>query len=388
MSAIDDPLTLLESIPSMSWQFEGVAPRDLKHDPPRGIYATSGADATVAAIFGPMDPLRNWHSPRFALGRLRQHVGALRSARRARTCGPFELPEDAVVISKNRGRTVVVASESRKLVLKLERHIHVALHQAIACRVDEAFRRAAMSEFIPKLIAQGLLVDGGSYLVSELIPNRPPLFRTLHGGAWPGILAKRVIPILQTFHDRNGCRILTAHEWREQVEEKLDGRRLSPAMQLAWQADWAAISRCDGLRVPVGMISGDLQPQNIHFSREIPTILDWSNIKDASLMIDVFSDVFYKAMASPKAEAGAVFWRFLSKHEPLGKLPQVIRDTASVWTRWMDSWLGIKVDEEILRMQMRGMCWDWLVTMEHPWKHDGSLWRDTHFPTEFLENAG
>lgn len=148
------------------------------------------------------------------------------------------------------------------------------------------------------------------------------------------------------------------------------------------------LDRIASLRVPLMplcMISADLQPQNVHIDGKRCRILDWSNIKPAALITDVLCDVFYRAMATPEATESKKFWQVLADPTASADPASSFGRLCEIWTRWMEEWLRLKISPEVLHFQLRLMCWDWLATMDHPWRDDGSLINAIRFPASFLD---
>lgn len=364
--------------------FTQVSEQILYKDEVRDVFRTACSRQTCDAIFGPFDLFRNWHGLRYGAGRIRSQLRQKRQQPGTVAEPPLILPNDAVVISRSAGQVVVVASSIQQRVVKLETHVHARHFQEIAKHTCEAFRRAGMERHVPALLDSGE-TNGIFYAVSEFCPNRPPFFRSIHGRAWPKVLAEKLIPILQGFHLKNGVEVMDGPAWAERLRSKMAGRCIRPEMLPAWERILDELAADFSVRMPLCMISGDLQPQNIHFHQGEIKILDWSNMEQSALITDVFCDIFYRGMVNPETAIAAGFWQFLAGETTFDSLPPVMRDTSYVWRTWLASWFGIKVDEAMLRTQLRGMCWDWLVTMTHPWLTDGSLWRQIRFPRGFVE---
>jgi hypothetical protein len=239
---------------------------------------------------------------------------------------------------------------------------------------------------VPEYIDGGETDVSGVYFTkTQFCPNTPPLFRSCKGKAWPKVLETRVLPILREFHSRNGFQFLSGPEWGRLIAAKYEHRMMPEPMRNAMLGSFANLQAYREKVMPVGMISADLQPQNIHFYNGQTVILDWSNIETAALLIDVVCDVFYRAMSSPETTNSQAYWDFLCGQRRLNQMPQLIKDFFSVWRLWMKSWLDFKVDESLFRLQLECICWDWLGTMTHPWSpKDNRLWNVNRFPEKFI----
>ena len=137
--------------------------------------------------------------------------------------------------------------------------------------------------------------------------------------------------------------------------------------------------------MPIGLISLDLQPQNVHLDGDHCVILDWSNTKDAALIIDIICDVFYKAKAKPELESSVEYWNFIMGRIPLEQCDTRLSSLARVWLEWMSRWHGLSLSESDFRLQLEAACWDWLGTSIYPFDDKNCLRSHQCFPDYFLQ---
>jgi hypothetical protein len=226
----------------------------------RHIFKTSSSRETVASIFGRFDVFRDWSNLRFGAGKIKRAIKSISDQNHSCMLGPYRLPEDGIVIAQSGGQAVVIASKRHEKVLKVESHIHAARYHEIACNTWKSFRNAGLARYVPELLSSGEATQGVYFTESELCVNSPPYLRRLH---WPKVLETRIFPILQVFHERNGVQIADGVTWAERIDGKLGSRQLPSTMQLPWSNALDQLSRNPSVKMPLCMISGDLQPQNI-----------------------------------------------------------------------------------------------------------------------------
>lgn len=339
---------------------------------------------TLNRLLGSFEYLRDWHSLRHGGGRL---LGRLRRTRQSVLSGVAGIPADSVVFRSIFGESVVVASASAGIVVKLAKHVHAAYDLDCVSQSWTRFKAVEEESLLPELLDYGTRPDGTCYTVSRFCECRLPLFRTLKGRHWPETASRVVYPHLQRFHDKEGVTLLTGAEWTQLVESKFQGRSLPDAMTRCRDRVLGQIAQSLSGRVPVGLISGDLQPQNVLVSGNSIRILDWSCTSRSILLIDVLCDIFYRAMASPELESSLQFWNYAAGTCNLSESSPVLQKTAAAWKSWLKAWRQLEVTEADLLLQVQGMCWDWLGSMKHPWLEDGSLWSRIQFGEVFLEKA-
>lgn len=286
------------------------------------------------------------------------------------------LPASPLIFASNSGDVTILISAKENIVAKFQSHIYAKKFCEITKKSWEAFKASEMEVYLPEYLAGGETEIAGTYFTkTRFCPNSPPLFRSYKGRAWPRVLASRVLPILRDFHTRNSFRLLDGAEWAQLISGKYENRKMPNSIKDALSGSLEKIKEFPSKLMPVGMISGDLQPQNIHFYQGRTYILDWSNIETAALLIDVVCDVFYRAMSAHKEINSAAYWDFICGNRSLNETPRVLQDFFKVWRQWVADWMGFQVDEQIYRLQLEGICWDWLGTMIHPWSpEDNSLW--------------
>ena len=383
MHNLIDRLSLLSEF-DLRHIMEDLHERPLKFDHKKNIFRTRDSIETILALYGKFDLLRDWHGIRFGCGKLRRRFFVEEKSHQPET-EPYYLPQDAVVFSKSNGRTLIILSKIMNMAIKIENHIYAEAYQNIHKRSHDAFVNTGLKDHIPAIISIGK-IDGVHYTVNEFVPREAKLFDSHGGTNWPRHLANTLLPVLRIFHEKNGHELKTASDWGEAIKAKAGDRLDKHPYDKAFQRDINHLDKHDFL-IPIGMASGDLQPQNIHFFHESFKILDWSNIKNCGLILDVFCTEFYPAMANPSSRKGVRFWSFLNGHSTIRDMHAEFKMLADVWKIWIRDWLEIEIDDEMLRWQLRGMCWDWLVTMEHPWRPEGGTWSHIKFPDSFLNTC-
>ena len=360
--------------------FRGHGPVDFTWQAGRSAFLGPEAGATLDALTGRFPALRDWHTLRHGVGKVRD----LLRVRRACLVRTLRLPPDAVVLLKAGGKVAVVLSLSGDMALKVERHLFAEHSQRCAVAGDECFLRAGLSPHAPALVSYGKAADGMFHTAWRFVPNRLPLFHTWARANWPGTLQRHLLPILQRLYQANGLELLDGPEWVRSIEGKLAGRTLPAPLCGFWKKTLDSL-RCLDAVTPVAMVSGDLQPQNIHYHDGRIVILDWSNDKTAAVALDFFCDLLYPAVREPGGCEARDFWDIIAGcGDSAGATGRTARMCA-LWRDWLERWLGVRVTSQILSLQLRGMCLDWLVTMNHLWSPAGTLWRNP-FPERLLRH--
>lgn len=375
---MDNPLPAILLEFDCNKVFDECTIRRLKFDVAMNALVTQDSRVTRKLLFGSWPGLREWFTLRYGLGKLR----ACLLASKVNFTSGVSLPPDAVVFVRSTGVVVVVASAAQRRIVKLERHIFAKHSQNCAVKGYHLFRQAGLLDQSPVVIEYGQTDSGIYYTVFSLLPNSPPFFRSRFQNRWPHTLRRYVLPILEQFHLANGLTLIDGPEWSARIILKLSSRILTPQMEGFWNQTISELS-VDRTVTPIGYISGDLQPQNIHFANGTPSILDWSCEETAAILIDFFCEIFYGAMRSPDDRSSKEFWEYLGKRRELISCSRKFRLMVQIWMEWIDSWLGRKINPVSMNLHLRGMCLDWLVTMKHPWLPDGRLWRN-FFPDYFL----
>ena len=366
--------------------FQNLKLQTIAYDPFYHGYRNLASNETLHRLYGKFSFARDHFSIQHGLGKIGcKFKQSVRDAFAPLKTIQLPLPGNPLVFENSGGRVLVVISGAEQCVVKLEDHVHAPKFVEITKKSWDAFKAVGLQGYLPEFLEGGETSASGVYYTkSRFCPNKPPLFRSLKGKVWPRVLERRVLPILKEFHSRNGFQLLSGTEWAALIKAKYVNRTMPESMCEAWQGSLAKLEAFGGKLMPVGMISADLQPQNIHFYNGKTVILDWSNIETAALLIDVVCDVFYRAMASPETPNSVAYWDFLCDSRSLNQLPKVLQDFYQVWKRWVGDWMGLEVSERMYRHQLEGICWDWMGTMTHPWLQDGSLWRKIRFPERFL----
>ncbi|MCU0780452.1 MAG: hypothetical protein MUF04_05040, partial [Akkermansiaceae bacterium] len=186
-------------------------------------------------------------------------------------------------------------------------------------------------------------------------------------------------------YQANGLATLNGPAWARSIEDKLAGRLLPAPLRGFWDGTLAQVRRMNAV-TPVAMVSGDLQPQNIHFCDGRWVILDWSNDKPAAVAIDFFCELFFAALREPGTGEGVAFWEVVSGRRDPARVSGRAGRMLALWREWLADWLGVRVTTDEVAIQLRGMCLDWLVTMNHLWNPAGTLWRNP-FPALGPERA-
>lgn len=344
----------------------GKTTREFKYDPLLGFYVGPKGKKTCREIWGRGLPFRDWHN-------LRQGLGKVRSALCPTGAGHttnIELPEDCIFKINTSGSSISILSKQNEIALKADSHIFAKHHTDCLVKAAERFEGADMSEYVPAILKSGS--EGAvHYCCSDVARTRDPLFRTRHGLNWPGFLKQRIIPVLQRFYDRDGVRVVSGTEWAEMLRVKLQGRKVYDEIVSFFENTLDELNSVESPMMPIGFFSGDFQPQNVHVNGKQITFLDWSNCESGSLLIDIFADVFYPAMREPTKWMD--YWCFLNGKLRLADTGLRLQNTAYVWMDWIKSWNGIKSNETLFRLQLKGMCWDWLLTMKHPWNPETGM---------------
>jgi hypothetical protein len=377
----DNTLYLLTNL---SHGFELLSRRKIWRNNFFGAYLAADSGPTLLCLYGKLPFLRNWITIRYGLRMLQSYLYSL-FPDHARLCHVLDLPGQPVIYSSVKDVAVVVSGAERT-VLKLMNGPQAAVSVRTARLAWEAFASANMQQHVPTLIDSGLISDSGvHYIKTSLVPNACPLFRSFKGRSWPDVLQRRILPIVQKFHIRNGFALLTGSTWAGHISRKYQSRFLPIDVKASLNSSLSRIALVDSYIMPIGLISADLQPQNVHFSRDKVVFLDWSNTLDASLLIDVICDLFYRAMSSPDSAESIAYWDFVCQRSDLSTSTAKLRRFYAVWNDWMSSWFQLSFHPDIFRLQLEGIFWDWLGTMDHLWLSDGTLLKQTRFPSGFLE---
>jgi hypothetical protein len=348
-------------------------------------YVAHNYKSTINKLYGTNDFLRDFVSFRYGFGKFLKYFFILLSNNQSESLvlDSF-LPRGSVVYIKP--NVLVVICGINDIVIKIENHIYSKIYHEIIKKSWTAFKAVGMENFLPEYLDGGETAEPHVYFTkTRLCPNKPPLFRSYKGKAWPDVLEKRVLPVLQEFHSRNGFELMDGPEWAHLIESKFENRNVNESTRKALQGTLAKLRDFKGKLMPVGMISADLQPQNVHFFGRQVKFLDWSNIKNAALLIDVICDLFYPARVSPLEKSSVEFWDFLCGKKSLIQLPRLHQEYFNVWKRSIVNWLGLDVTEEIYRLQLDGVCWDWMGTMEHVWSPvSNKPWETINFPERYI----
>jgi hypothetical protein len=366
--------------------FQDLKFQKISFDPRWHGFCNAESKVVLNQLHGEFPSCRDHVSIRHGAGKILRRVHqSIFSHFRSRKELELELPENPLVFENAGGKVAVVISGKVQCVVKIEGHVHAPKFCEITKKSWQAFKSVNLESHLPEYLGGGETSTAGVYYTkTRFCPNKPPLFRSYKGNAWPRVLETRVLPILKEFHSRNGFQLLSGPEWARLIAAKYENRTMPEPMRQAMLGSFTNLQAYREKLMPVGMISADLQPQNIHFFDVKTVFLDWSNIETAALLIDVVCDVFYRAMASPDIPNSVAYWEFLCGKRPLAQLPKVLRDFYQVWKRWVGDWMGLEVSERMYRLQLEGICWDWMGTMTHPWLQDGSLWRKIRFPDSFI----
>jgi hypothetical protein len=83
---------------------------------------------------------------------------------------------------------------------------------------------------------------------------------------------------------------------------------------------------------------------------------------------------------------GAEFWEIVSGRRDPAQASGRTGRMLGLWRQWLADWLDVRVTMDVAAIQLRGMCLDWLVTMNHLWNPAGTLWRNP-FPALGPERA-
>jgi hypothetical protein len=366
--------------------FPKTAKTPLLFDKWHHCYLTPYAGETLRSLTGSWPSLRDHQNWKHGIGRISSRWADLASFR-TKTPSKIEtqLPHDAVIFSRTHGHVLVVLSREAGLVVKLQSHTFARSYTEIAAEASRAFATVGMGDMVPTLRSAGALEGGEAYYtVSEFVPNRPPLFSSFSGSFWPGVLEKHILPRLQEFHTRRGTRVLTGAEWAGALREKFADKELSDACREALAGTLIKLEQNKSICMPVGMMAGDLKPENVHYNGSRWVVLDWANARDAALLPDVMSNLFYVATAKDENPDSAGLRNFLHGTAPMGSLPKPRQESMRVWQRWMRHWLAKDVTNDVLRLQIEGSVWDWLGTMTHPWNPAGGLWPHMSPSADFL----
>jgi Ser/Thr protein kinase RdoA (MazF antagonist) len=198
------------------------------------------------------------------------------------------------------------------------------------------------------------------------------------------VLEKHILPRLQEFHTRRGVRVLTGSEWAQSLREKFADKDLDDSCREALAGTLTKLERSNSIFMPVGMIAGDLKPENVHYDGGRWVILDWANTRKTALLPDIMCNLFYVATAKNKHPEASTLREFLRGQAPMHRLPGPQQDSMRVWQRWMQRWFAKDAPEDLLRLQIEGSVWDWLGTMTHPWNPVGGLWPHMSPSADFL----
>jgi hypothetical protein len=341
---------------------------------------------TWRALNGRFIYLRNWHGIRFGFAKIYYTLLSLLHKNPTTCLGRYKLPDDAIVFAKE--YSLVICSKKENKVIKIEWGLRSELWQKTTIKAYTAFVDAGMGQHTSKILNYGKASSSIHYCSFEFSPNRHPLFRTLHGENWSRNFKEKVLPVILKFHLKNGLELVDGSGWKALIEDKLSERKLPEHLYNACMKDLFSLDSAT-LKNPICMISGDLQPQNIHFFGNQLKILDWSNMRNASLMIDVFAEVTPMAIHHIKPTPEKItFWKYLSGEIELNQTSAKVRKTIENWQGLMENDFNTTIDEKMLRLSVRGMCWDWLVTKDHLYDLDGTPWRKDIFPASFLNSAG
>jgi hypothetical protein len=379
-------LALLARV-DVSQFFPNTAKAPLLFDKWHHCYLTPYAQKTLRSLTGSWPSLRDHQNWKHGVKRISSRLASLVLSRNeVPTNIEALLPRDAVVLSLTKGQVLVVLSREAGLVLKVQSHIFARAYAEITVKAARAFTEVGMEKIVPALRSAGTLEeDRIYYTVTEFVPNRPPLFGSFNGRFWPGALERHILPLMQEFHTRRGMRVLSGAEWAESLREKFADKELSDACRRALLGTLGKLEADRSLFMPVGMISGDVKPENTHYDGHRWVILDWSNARDTALLPDVLCHFYFMvASSSRKTPETPALLNFLRGAVPGASLPELPHALIEVWRRWMERWLGRKVSEATLRLQIEGSVWDWLGTMTHPWKPEGGLGPHMEPSVEFL----
>jgi hypothetical protein len=350
-------------------------------------YITKKHRVTIKHILGTFPAFREHLTFKHGIGKVLDWVGVgFNLFKYNNYIGNTCVPEDSVIIAS--GRVLIVLSSSTDKVLKLESHIYAARYVQTIKFATKKFMDAGMENAIPRLYGSGEINNTDVFFtLMEFSKNKPLFLRSRSGKIWPNYFKAWVIPVLQQFHERNGIVLMSGSEWSKVLCAKFEEKQLPSAMQKAFNSCTQRLNNADKIIMPMGMIHGDLQPQNVHFSNGCCTLMDWSNTKNSALITDVVCDVFYKAMREPDLESSLEYWHFINGEISLNDCSSSLVGLSQVWFGWMNQWHELMYDESDLRMQLEAACWDWLGTMIHPWKSNNELWPHIRFPDCYLKNS-
>ena len=349
-------------------------------------YITKKHSLTIRHISGSFHAFREHLNFKHGIGKVLDWVRAgFNLVKYNNYIGIVNVPEDCCIICNHRADVMVIMSHSAGRVLKYESHIFAEQHMLVVSEASKRFCQAGLGKNIPSLYAYGRTKNSESYYtLSEYCPDHLPFFRSYRGRMWPKHLESSIIPVIQEFHDTNGIELLSGPEWSNVLLKKFENKRLPEAMHKSLDLFTQRLSLVEKIIMPMGMIHGDLQPQNVHFSNGCCTLIDWSNTENAALIIDVICDVFFKAMKEPDLESSLEYWHFINGGISLNDCSSSLAALSHVWFRWMHQWQGLMFDESDLRIQLEAACWDWLGSMVHPWQDNNTLWSHIRFPDSFL----
>ena len=262
----------------------------------------------------------------------------------------LHVPDDAVIFTRQKTRTIVIVSAFYRKVLKIG---DPALADALIRegRALDALRTCGLEEIAPSKLDEGVTSNGSRWLLTSLASNEQPLDAPFYNfrkqsDTWRGLLYDRILPKLRAFYDFHGPEIITHDELLESLFRRASNHPLADQILSVIDAirRIPVPSECYQIRVRV---HGDMKPGHLHNSHDGWKLIDWGGSRDRSLTKDVFGPLMVPK-GLPKDRA---FWAFLKGNTLEKELPASIRLDLTAYSRWCGDWRGFDVSPNTIRFQ-------------------------------------